>query len=68
MTALEEPDVEKKASSPAEPTVEAVAPPSYEGQALGQSNTLKRDLQGRHMQMIAIGQCSQNHTGRATRD
>lgn len=64
MTASEEQDVEKKAVSDGET---AVTPP-YEGQELGQTNTLKRNLQGRHMQMIAIGQCSPKCAARLEAD
>lgn len=55
MAAAEEHDIEHKASA-VEHSSETASPPVYEGAALGQTNTLKRNLMGRHMQMIAIGQ------------
>lgn len=58
MAAAEEHDIENKASAAIEQqSSETDGPPAYEGAALGQTNTLKRSLVGRHMQMIAIGEC-----------
>lgn len=54
MTASEEQEVEKKVVSQ-EAATDSTPPPTYEDQEVGQTRTLKRDLKGRHMQMIAIG-------------
>lgn len=57
MAVLEE-DVEKKGITAVEPAGEHRIPPAYEDVAVGSApeiNPLKRSLQGRHMQMIAIG-------------
>lgn len=62
MTASEEQEVEKKVVSQ-EATTEAT-PPAYEGDEAGQTRPLKRDLKGRHMQMIAIGQCTPERPAR----
>lgn len=56
MTAAAEHDVEHKASAAVEQSSETDAAPAYEGAALGQTNTLRRSLVGRHMQMIALGE------------
>lgn len=58
MAVSEEVDIENKATIAVESTPDSATPPAYDGTALGQTNTLRRSLQGRHMQMIAIGQCS----------
>lgn len=57
MAAAEEHDIENKPSAAVERSSETDGPPPYEGAPLGQTNTLKRSLVARHMQMIAIGQC-----------
>lgn len=57
MAAAEEHDIEHKPAAAIEQSSETDGPPAYEGAALGQTNTLKRSLVARHMQMIAIGQC-----------
>lgn len=51
-------DIEKKGVTAVEPTGDRVVP-GYEDVAVGTSefSPLKRSLQGRHMQMIAIGMC-----------
>lgn len=57
MAVLEE-DVEKKGVTAVEPAGEHRIPPAYEDVAVGSApeiSPLKRSLQGRHMQMIAIG-------------
>lgn len=57
MAASDEHDIENKAAAAVEHSSETDGPPAYEGASLGQTNTLKRSLVARHMQMIAIGQC-----------
>jgi amino acid permease len=54
MTASEE-DIEKKGVTAVEPTGGSM--PAYDDAAVGSGeiSPLKRSLQGRHMQMIAIG-------------
>lgn len=56
MTASEE-DIEKKGVTAVEPTGDR-SMPAYDDVEVGtQISPLKRSLQGRHMQMIAIGMC-----------
>jgi amino acid permease len=57
MTASDE-DIEKKGVTAVEPRGDKSVP-GYEDVQVGTSefNPLKRSLQGRHMQMIAIGKC-----------
>jgi amino acid permease len=57
MTASEE-DIEKKGVTAVEPAGDR-SMPAYDDVAVGttQISPLKRSLQGRHMQMIAIGMC-----------
>jgi amino acid permease len=57
MTASEE-DIEKKGVTAVEPAGDR-STPAYDDVAVGttQISPLKRSLQGRHMQMIAIGIC-----------
>lgn len=56
VAAGEDHDIENKTSAAVEQSSEMDGPPAYEGAALGQTNTLKRNLVARHMQMIAIGE------------
>lgn len=63
MVATEERDIEEnkieenKAATTVEQASSTDGPPAYEGASLGQTNTLKRNLVARHMQMIAMGEC-----------
>lgn len=51
-------DIENKATNAVRLSADSPIAPAYDGPAVETSNTLRRSLQGRHMQMIAIGQCS----------
>lgn len=55
MTASDE-DIEKKGVTAVEPRGDKSVP-GYEDVQVSEINPLKRSLQGRHMQMIAIGKC-----------
>lgn len=51
---VSEQDMEKKAELAVEPASEGSVPP-HDDLEQGDINPLKRNLEGRHMQMIAIG-------------
>ena len=62
MAAAEEHDIEKIASATVEQSSRTEDSPAYKGPALEQTNTLMRHLEGRHMQMIAIGKCASENS------
>lgn len=67
--AVFEEDVEKKGVT-VEATGEHRIPPAYEDVAIGSApeiSPLKRSLQGRHMQMIAIGMFFVDSSGEGSR-